>query len=317
MGRVLFSVVIPTYNRSSLVRQAVESVLCQSLGDFEILVIDDGSVDDTEEVISRLNDERIHYYKIANGGPGTARNFGMSKAKGDWIAFLDSDDLWLANKLDSVALEIDDHPGCEFLFSRSCTRDSFAGLTPFSEELVNKMSDKVFLLSSFSIYTSSVVVKRSMVERHGVRFGNLATCEDYMFFWKAVAVAEEVRFLKDCFVLSCPADTNLTVEHKFEQQAWDRIAALNGVLDWLGAKDVSKRYASALDGLRYWSLRNLVAYFLMRFDAQGTTRAASCAVTLYGLLRCCKIMASSVRMIMGKGTRDWFLKHVGANRFNQ
>lgn len=317
MGSVLFSVVIPTYNRSSLVRQAVESVLCQSYGNFEILVIDDGSVDDTEQVISGIGDDRVQYYKISNGGPGPARNFGMSKAKGEWIAFLDSDDLWLANKLEAVAVEIDAHPECEFLFSRSCTRDAFAGLSPFSEGLVKKMSDKIFLLSSFSIYTSSVVVKRSMIEQHGVRFGALATCEDYMFFWKAVAAAQEVRFLEDCFVLSCPADTNLTVEHNFEQQAWDRVAAINGVLDWLEAKGSPKAYVKALDELRYWSLRNLAAYFLIRFEAQGFVRATSSALTLYGLIRCCKIVGSSARIIMDKGKRSWFMKHVGANRFNQ
>jgi hypothetical protein len=132
-----------------------------------------------------------------------------------------------------------------------------------------------------------------------------------------VAAAQGVRFLADCFVLSYPADTSLTVEHKFEQQAWDRVAAINGVLDWLKGKGLWKGHGNALDDVRYWSLRNLVAYFLMHFDVQGLIRAALRTSKMYGVARCCKMVASSVRMIMDKDNRSWFLKHVGANRFNR
>ena len=96
------SVIIPTYNRSKLVKEAVESVLAQSYTDFEILVIDDGSTDDTRSVIEQIPDSRIRYYYKENSGCSGARNFGLVRAKGEYIAYLDSDDLWPENYLETV-----------------------------------------------------------------------------------------------------------------------------------------------------------------------------------------------------------------------
>ncbi len=86
--------IIPSYNRGYIIKDAVGSVLGQSLQDFEVLVIDDGSSDDTRDAVGSIDDERINYYYKENGGVSSARNFGMSKAKGEYIAFLDSDDIW-------------------------------------------------------------------------------------------------------------------------------------------------------------------------------------------------------------------------------
>lgn len=95
---ILISVVIPTYNRSAQVVAAVESVLQQTLLPFEILVVDDGSTDDTAEALSLFKD-LIRYLRIPNGGASSARNHGVREASGNWIAFLDSDDTWHSEKL--------------------------------------------------------------------------------------------------------------------------------------------------------------------------------------------------------------------------
>lgn len=91
------SVIIPTYNRSGMLRQAISSVLAQTERDFEIIVVDDGSTDDTHSVVGAMEDERISYFYKSNGGPASARNFGLSKATGEYVAFLDHDDLWPQN----------------------------------------------------------------------------------------------------------------------------------------------------------------------------------------------------------------------------
>jgi len=96
----MISVIIPTYNRSQLLIRAIKSVVNQTYQNFEIIVINDGSTDDTDEVIKRVLDERITYLRHAdNKGAATARNTGIRAAKGEYIAFLDSDDEWLPKKL--------------------------------------------------------------------------------------------------------------------------------------------------------------------------------------------------------------------------
>ena len=97
----LVSVIIPTYNRASLVIRAIRSVLKQTFQDFEIMVVDDNSTDRTEEAVKGIDDNRIRYAKHReNKGPATARNTGLRMATGNYVAFLDSDDEWLAPKLE-------------------------------------------------------------------------------------------------------------------------------------------------------------------------------------------------------------------------
>jgi glycosyltransferase involved in cell wall biosynthesis len=94
------SVVIPTYNRADKICPTIESVLAQTLRDLEVIVIDDGSTDDTGRVLNATFGERVRYYAQPNQGASVARNQGIERARGRWIAFLDSDDRWEKDKLE-------------------------------------------------------------------------------------------------------------------------------------------------------------------------------------------------------------------------
>lgn len=95
------SVVLPTYNRANLLGRAIQSVLNQTYRNFELIIVDDGSKDDTDEVISRFRDPRLIFLQHkSNLGGAAARNTGINKSQGEYIAFLDSDDLWLEEKLE-------------------------------------------------------------------------------------------------------------------------------------------------------------------------------------------------------------------------
>lgn len=113
------SAVVPTYNRAHLVGEAIRSVLAQSLPVCEVIVVDDGSTDGTKEAVGRLSDANpglIRYIRQENAGPGAARNRGIREASGDWVAFQDSDDLWLPEK---IAWQVDflrRNPRLEFVF---------------------------------------------------------------------------------------------------------------------------------------------------------------------------------------------------------
>ena len=99
MPRPLVSIIIPTRNREALVATAIDSVLNQTQQDFELIVVDDGSTDATQEVL-RAYGNRIACLRIDHAGPSAARNRGIAAAQADLIAFLDSDDLWLPRKLE-------------------------------------------------------------------------------------------------------------------------------------------------------------------------------------------------------------------------
>ena len=95
------SVIIPTYNRAAKVRNAIESVLAQTFSDFEVIVVDDGSSDDTGKILGEVFGDRIRYYFQTNqGAKRSAEQGNLTEAQGEWIAFLDSDDLWEKDKLE-------------------------------------------------------------------------------------------------------------------------------------------------------------------------------------------------------------------------
>lgn len=117
MTTPLFSVVIPVYNRAGIVGKAIRSVLDQDLGDFEILVVDDGSTDRPDRVVEAFGDPRIRLICQPNAGGGAARSNGIKQASGRYIAFLDSDDMFLPGKLSRMEQELTGD-GNQVLFSQ-------------------------------------------------------------------------------------------------------------------------------------------------------------------------------------------------------
>ena len=104
---ILISIIVPTYNRANLIGRAIKSILNQTYQNFEIIVVDDGSQDNTEETVKIFGDRRIIYLKHkTNKGAGTARNTGIKTAKSEYIAFLDSDDEWLPKKIEKQIRKI-------------------------------------------------------------------------------------------------------------------------------------------------------------------------------------------------------------------
>ena len=112
------SVVIPTYNRSDYILEAVESILTQTYRDFEIIIVDDGSTDDTRDVLAgQIEAGTIRYIYQENRSKSAARNHGIRLAKGEYIAFLDSDDLFTPTKLAKQVAFLDEHPDIGFVHS--------------------------------------------------------------------------------------------------------------------------------------------------------------------------------------------------------
>ena len=114
-SKPFFSIVIPTYNRAHLIGNTIQSLLAQTFTDFEIIVVDDGSTDDTEKLIGEMDDVRIRYYKKTNGGVSSARNYGITYCQGEFVNFFDSDDLAYPNHLQEADTFIKANPQAKII----------------------------------------------------------------------------------------------------------------------------------------------------------------------------------------------------------
>jgi glycosyltransferase involved in cell wall biosynthesis len=165
----MVSVIIPTYNRESFLSRAIQSVLSQTYSNWELLVVDDGSTDNTRKVVNEYikKDNRIKYFYKENGGQGSARNLGIKHASGEYIAFLDSDDEWLPEKLE---LQIDlleknddaDFSFCDANFIIDEFVRSVVSLRPKTNDLFMEI-----LTAQNGLLPSTLVVRRSVIESIG------------------------------------------------------------------------------------------------------------------------------------------------------
>jgi glycosyltransferase involved in cell wall biosynthesis len=192
----LLSVVIPTWNRAHIVCEAIESALNQRPGQVEVIVVDDGSTDNTADVLARSFGSRIHVLRMPRcGGAGAARNAGIRLASGKLIACLDSDDLWLPGKLDAELRVLERFPDAEAVISDSLsfmegqaedrTRFMLNGLLAAAEGQVRWLSECKWLWtnSENTVATSSITLRRSVLARMGrPLFGeDLVYCENWEF----------------------------------------------------------------------------------------------------------------------------------------
>jgi glycosyltransferase involved in cell wall biosynthesis len=184
-GQMKVSVVLPTYNRGYIIRDALESALAQSHADLEILVVDDGSTDNTREIVEQLKSEKIRFIlHERNRGCSAAYNTGIAAATGQLIAFLDSDDLWKSNYLETLVSFLGRHPETDLVFCDTeilgdvARIPSLAALMKsFSRMLrdVPKADEYVFtgrqmyvcLLEEVPIKPSAALIKREMFAKAG------------------------------------------------------------------------------------------------------------------------------------------------------
>lgn len=180
------SVVIPTYNREKIIAEAVESALAQTYAKVEILVVDDGSIDDTENRLAAYGD-RIRYIKQTNGGASSARNRGILESTGEWVAFLDSDDLWHPEKLATQMAQLQAHPGVRMHSVNLAVERSLVTSTDFFSEIgLTVDANPQLLENAFSTYVQkrfawlqTTVVHASLLAETGLFNTRYPIYEDY------------------------------------------------------------------------------------------------------------------------------------------
>jgi glycosyltransferase involved in cell wall biosynthesis len=163
-----FSVVIPAYNASSYIVDCLNSVLAQSETDFEALVVDDGSTDDTASVVSSFVDPRVHLIRRCNGGLAAARNTGIRAAKGELVAFLDADDRWCPDKLAAHRQALDEDQEASVSYDLSAFIDIKGQRTGLCMAQTRRpLTHERLLLKNYLGNGSTAVVRQSVLEQTG------------------------------------------------------------------------------------------------------------------------------------------------------
>jgi glycosyltransferase involved in cell wall biosynthesis len=173
------SVIIPTFNRAQKVMRAVDSVLKQSWQDFEIIVIDDGSTDNTDKVLSEYGSSITHIRQPVNRGVSSARNIGIKSSMASWIAFLDSDDYWLPEKLHTQIEFVELNPIVVACQTQEIWMKNGMQVNPKRKH--KKPSGNIFKqsLRLCLVSPSCVMLKRSLIEEVGFFDENLPAAEDF------------------------------------------------------------------------------------------------------------------------------------------
>ncbi len=174
----LVSVIIPTYNRGWILKETIDSVLAQDFTDFELIVVDDGSTDNTQGILNSYKED-IVILRQENKGVSSARNKGIASASGQFIAFLDSDDLWLSQKLSTQVDFFNANP--DALICQTEEKWIRNGIRVNPKKRHKKLSGDIFEHSLYLclVSPSAVMIKRSLFEKTGMFDETLPACEDY------------------------------------------------------------------------------------------------------------------------------------------
>jgi glycosyltransferase involved in cell wall biosynthesis len=189
-----FSIIIPTYNRAQFLKIAIKSVINQTFNDYELIIVDDGSSDNTKQVVAEFADKRIRYIPKVHQGVAPTRNRGLKEAKGEFICFLDSDDRFCQNKLEITYQYIKKHPRYKVFHTEEIWYRN-GGL--LSQKVYHKKpSEDVFsaAVKLCCISISTAAIKKEVFTQIGIFDERLPACEDYDF-WLRVSAGFPIQLI--------------------------------------------------------------------------------------------------------------------------
>jgi glycosyltransferase involved in cell wall biosynthesis len=236
------SVIIPTYNRSWCLSEAIDSVLSQTFRDMELIVVDDGSTDETPALLSRYGD-RLRCLRQANQGVSAARNNGFQAADGALIAFLDSDDLWQPDKLTRQVAFFDRQPEAQICQTEETWIRRGVRVNPRHRH--RKPSGWIFepSLALCLVSPSAVMMRRELLEEMGGFDESLPACEDYDL-WLRVSLRYPIHLIDEALVVKRGGhEDQLSRQHSLDRY---RIQSLGKILEREALTDDQSRAADAM-----------------------------------------------------------------------
>lgn len=267
------SVIIPTWNRAGFITRAIESVLVQTEQSLEVLVCDDGSTDNTHQIVAAINDSRVKWIEGPRGGrPAIPRNRGIAASKGEWLAFLDSDDEWLPDKL-AKQLDTAERRGCQVVSTNALRFVPGSGITG---NLLSSNKDTITftdLLRVNEVICSSVLLRRSLFD---IIFGfpeeaRANGVEDYSC-WLRAATQTDIAYISEPLLVYRDDSAN-SVRGSVSSDIWlQRQNAFRDVLNWTRKQKINDALLASAKRSYYGALwqRNkaLVRDFLGRVKGQ-------------------------------------------------
>ncbi len=194
------SIIIPVYNRADKIKKAVDSVLTQTHELLELIVVDDGSSDESAKVLEEIDDKRLNIIRQPNKGVASARNLGIEKSSCDWLAFLDSDDHWLETKLEKQISFHKENP--DYLISQTDEIWIKNGVRINPNKYNEKVGGDIFepSLERCLISPSAVMLHSSLLNETGLFDERLPVCEDYDL-WLRIACQHQVGLIDEKLVI--------------------------------------------------------------------------------------------------------------------
>ena len=261
------SIIIPTFNRSHYLQMAIQSILNQTYQDFEIIIVDDGSTDDTKKVASSFGPKVIHFYQ-SNQGPSVARNVGLHRARGKYLALLDCDDLFLPDRLERGVKALDRMPHVGLVHGEVEVIDSEGQIIPeetnYNQKLYAKErkegSSYLRILKGNAMFPSTILFRRECFERAGLFNPAFAPREDYDWYLR-LALSHQV------YLLEGPPVTSYRLHEANQSLRYDSKAIARvyvGILQQQLSL-ISERFT----GFRYRSLRSAILAKLAEYYWTG------------------------------------------------
>lgn len=262
MDNVFFSIVMPTYNRANMLAKAINSVLCQTYTNWELIVVDDGSTDETKALVNKFvqQDSRIHYIYQKNSERSAARNNGIKNAKGEFICFIDSDDEFLDNHLLTISNEILKKDNSIGLYFTDVIRNENGQIRKLPHDDVKNYKNVVsyFLFSKESVIPCRVSVHKTILEKHSFD-RNINVSED-IDLWLRIALEYPVYHIGVETVLYYLHDdnsTNLNRNPFFVQlKVLRKIFGNRNLSKFVSNKDKREKLSNCYYGIaRYYELK--------------------------------------------------------------
>jgi glycosyltransferase involved in cell wall biosynthesis len=265
------SVIIPTYNGGEYILDAVNSVLQQTYAPMEIIVVDDGSQEDILRILSPVSD-RIRYIRQDNAGPGAARNRGIRAARGEFIAFLDDDDLWHPTKIEAQVRRMSQDPDCGLVYSSAIFMD---GNKPF-KRAISPYCPSGYIYYDFVRYnlidtTSAVLVRTSVFEKVGLFEESIGVCEDYDL-WLRIAKDYKVLFCSDACLYYRQSPSGIS-KHNYKHLL-GHLYVMNKVIEQFidGEVHIDKSFINAIGDNLYDIYRRFIYKIYYENDDRITAR---------------------------------------------